>query len=163
MPARARDHVIAAEDSTPWDNPDQLQQLRLDSDPASAAVGRRFVRAYVDRHRPGAGEDHLDTVELITSELVTNGIRYGTPDAESLYVVVHVTDEVTRIEVQDAVRCQLRTSPPGSSDDRGRGLIILDGLCVWGVRDLPVGKGVWAMVAVNGRGEEAASERHKIR
>jgi hypothetical protein len=43
--------------------------LVLTGEPESVRAAREFAHAYVTHHRPGAGEDHLDTVVLVTSEL----------------------------------------------------------------------------------------------
>ncbi|MGW7197207.1 ATP-binding protein [Streptomyces chryseus] len=122
--------------------------LVLISEAQSARAARKFVREYVTHHVPDASNDHLDTVVLITSELVTNSIRYGTEPEDSLRVVIDVDDNRTRVEVHDPARRRPRPRPESTERDRGRGLVILDHLCPnrWGVDDLPMGKAVWAEV-----------------
>ncbi|MDQ0949348.1 anti-sigma regulatory factor (Ser/Thr protein kinase) [Streptomyces phaeochromogenes] len=122
--------------------------LLLASDPESAKAARDFAREYVDYHVPGASEDHVEAVVLVTCELVTNAIRYGTELDDLVRVVLDADDSRTRVEVQDPVRRRPRPRPESHERDRGRGLIILDALCpnAWGVYDIPLGKAVWAEV-----------------
>ncbi|MFD5873699.1 ATP-binding protein [Streptomyces sp. NPDC060322] len=122
--------------------------LLLAGEPQSAKAAREFVREFVTYHVPGASEDYLDTAVLVTCELVTNSIRYGTEPDDSVRVVLDADDSRTRIEVHDPVRRLPRTRPESEHRDRGRGLIILNALCPgsWGVDDIPMGKSVWAEV-----------------
>ncbi|MFJ6725632.1 ATP-binding protein [Streptomyces sp. NPDC091281] len=120
----------------------------LVSDPQSASVARDFVRRYVGHHLPDASTEHLDACLLVTSELVTNAIRYGTEPGDRLRLAVDADDTRTRVEVHDPVRRQPRRRPESACRARGRGLLILDALCPgrWGVSDRPMGKAVWAEV-----------------
>ncbi|MGX2995147.1 ATP-binding protein [Streptomyces sp. JNUCC 64] len=122
--------------------------LLLAGEPGSARTAREFVRDQVRRQLPGASDDHLETVVLVTSELVTNGIRYGTGPGELLRLVVDADDVRTRVEVHDPVRRHPRPRPESAVRGRGRGLVILDAVCPgrWGVTELPLGKCVWAEV-----------------
>jgi anti-sigma regulatory factor (Ser/Thr protein kinase) len=122
--------------------------LVLTSEPQSAGVARDFAREYVAYHRPDASEDHLDTVVLATSELVTNAVRYGTEPGDSFRVVLDADATRTRVEVHDPVRRHPHRRPESADRTRGRGLLILDALCpgTWGVEDAPLGKAVWAEV-----------------
>lgn len=121
----------------------------LPSEPQSASAARKFVRAYITYANPGASEDHVDTVTLVTCELVTNAFRYGTEPGDSVRITIDVTAGRTRVEVADPVRRHPRPRPESEKRDRGRGLLILDALCpeTWGVTDRPFGKAVWAEVA----------------
>lgn len=121
--------------------------LLLASEPESARAARKFVREYVGYHAPEASEDHVETVVLVTCELVTNSIRYGTEPDDLVRVVIDADDGRTRVEVHDPVRRRPRVRPESDQRDRGRGLLILDFLCHrWGVTDIPLGKAVWAEV-----------------
>ncbi|MEU9101991.1 ATP-binding protein [Streptomyces sp. NPDC048361] len=122
--------------------------LLLESEPESASVARVFVREFLAFHVRDPSEDHLDAAVLITSELVTNSLRYGTEPGDTVRVVLDVDDLRTRIEVHDPVRRRPRIRRESGERDRGRGLIILDALCpgAWGVNDIPFGKAVWAEV-----------------
>lgn len=122
--------------------------LLLASAPESVRAARKFVREYVGYHVPGASEDHVENVVLVTCELVTNSIRYGTEPDDLVRVVIDADDTRTRVEVHDPVRRRPRVRPESDKRDRGRGLLILDSLCPgsWGVEDIPLGKAVWAEV-----------------
>ncbi|KEF04729.1 MULTISPECIES: ATP-binding protein [Streptomyces] len=120
----------------------------LAAEPQSAAAARQFVRAYVGYHVAVATADHIHRVTLVTSELVTNSIRYGTEPGDSLRLVLDADDGRTRVEVHDPVRRRPRMRPDSEERGRGRGLLVLDALCPgrWGVDDIPLGKSVWAEV-----------------
>ncbi|MFE0132815.1 ATP-binding protein [Streptomyces sp. NPDC059037] len=134
--------------TSPEPHIDRLAVLLLPSEPESASTAREFVREHVGHHVPDAGEAYVDNVLLITSELVTNSIRYGTKPDDSVRLVIDTDDRRTRIEVHDPIRRRPRPRPESDQHDRGRGLIILDALCPgqWGVFDTPPGKAVWAEV-----------------
>ncbi|SEE22077.1 Anti-sigma regulatory factor (Ser/Thr protein kinase) [Streptomyces sp. 2224.1] len=127
-------------------NPDQPRQLVLAGEPQSARQARQFARDYVMRSEPGAAEDYVDTIVLVTSELVTNSIRYGTEPGDALALTLHTRRGRTRVEVRDPVRRRPQPRPESHKRDRGRGLLILDELCHWGVDDAAFGKVVWAEV-----------------
>ncbi|MER7691580.1 ATP-binding protein [Streptomyces sp. NPDC097610] len=122
--------------------------LLLASEAKSAKVAREFVREYVVHNFPEASEDYVETIVLVTCELVTNSIRYGTRPDDSVRIELDTDNTRTRVEVHDAVRRRPRPRPESDLRDRGRGLIILDALCPgnWGVEDTRDGKAVWAEV-----------------
>ena len=104
----------------------------------------RSARAWV-RHRAGAAPaETVRTAELLTSELVTNAVKYGPPDGS---ITVRATNEsgVLDVSVSDEShrRPELRTPDP--SEVGGRGLLMVDALASdWGVRLHPGdGKSVW--------------------
>ncbi|MEU4652788.1 ATP-binding protein [Streptomyces sp. NPDC023723] len=121
--------------------------LLLASKPESAGAARAFVREYVGYHLPRARQDYVETVVLVTCELVTNALRYGTEPHDRVRVVIDTDDARTRVEVHDPVRRRPRVRPESDQRDRGRGLLIVDFLCHrWGVTELPLGKAVWVEV-----------------
>ncbi|MFJ3825425.1 ATP-binding protein [Streptomyces nodosus] len=126
--------------------PDQPRELVLVGDPQSARAARKFAREYVMKSEPAASEDYVDAIVLVTSELVTNSIRYGTEPGDSFALKLHTRRGRMRVEVRDPVRRRPQPRPESDKRDRGRGLLILDGLCHWGVDDLAFGKVVWAEV-----------------
>ncbi|WP_016908361.1 ATP-binding protein [Streptomyces xiaopingdaonensis] len=126
--------------------PDQPRELVLTGEPQSAREAREFAREYVMQSEPTASEDYVDAIVLVTSELVTNSIRYGTEPGDSLALKLHTCHGRTRVEVRDPVRRRPQLRPESHKRDRGRGLVILDGLCHWGVDDVAFGKIVWAEV-----------------
>jgi anti-sigma regulatory factor (Ser/Thr protein kinase) len=122
------------------------ERLVLAGEPPSARAARQFAHEYVMHSVPDAAADYVDTIVLVTSELVTNSIRYGTEPGDRFELAVHTRDGRTRIEVRDPVRRRPQPRPASQERDRGRGLLILDGLCHWGVDEAAFGKTVWAEV-----------------
>jgi anti-sigma regulatory factor (Ser/Thr protein kinase) len=112
--------------------------------PTSVGAARRFVRdVLMSRQVPMRV---VDTVELLTSEVVTNAILHGRSGPQ---LAVEIDGDVVRVAVRD-------TSPEvpvrrlGRLDDvSGRGVIIVEELAsAWGVeRDRNGGKRVWFEVA----------------
>lgn len=126
--------------------PDQPRKLVLAGEPQSASAARKFAREHVLHAEPDAPDDYVDTVVLVTCELVTNSIRYGTEPGDALALTLHTRGSRTRVEVRDPVRRRPQPRPESHKRDRGRGLLILDGLCHWGVDEVEFGKVVWAEV-----------------
>ncbi|MFM9445295.1 ATP-binding protein [Streptomyces acidiscabies] len=122
--------------------------LVLPGDPSSAGAARRFVRAYVEYYVPGVPEDYVENIALVTSEMTTNAIRYGTEPGDSIRITIDADEREARIEVQDPTRRSPRRRPESGERGRGRGLFILDAVCGddWGCRPAPFGKVVWARV-----------------
>ncbi len=91
----------------------------------------------------------LDDAGLVLSELFTNAIRYS--DSERITCALRVTGNLMRLEVADQ-GCGLtepRSREPGTDEERGRGLLLVNALAVaWGVQTCPDGKGrlVWAVL-----------------
>lgn len=93
--------------------------LLLAGEPQSAKAARNFVREFVPYHVPGVSEDHVETVVLVTCELVSNSIRYGTEPGDSVRVVLDADEKRTRIEVHDPVRKHPRLKPLSYERERG--------------------------------------------
>ncbi|WP_432092197.1 ATP-binding protein [Streptomyces sp. bgisy100] len=121
--------------------------LVLSGEPQAARAAREFVREFIAYHAPGAPDNHVDSVVLVTSELVTNSIRYGTEPGDSLALILTVTADRVRIEVHDPVRRHPHFKPASEERQRGRGMFIVDALTKWGVDERPFGKIVWAEVS----------------
>lgn len=104
------------------------------------AIARRFVRIALLTWGLG---DLAETGALIVSELFTNAIHH----TKSLSVKVTVTrpeEKLVCIAVVDKSRALPEPRNPGSDDDRGRGLALIEALCWrWGTERLPCGKRVW--------------------
>jgi anti-sigma regulatory factor (Ser/Thr protein kinase) len=112
--------------------------------PTSVGAARRFVRDVLKTRRVDDGV--VSTVELLTSEVVTNAIVHA---RSGPHLVVEFDDHVVRVAVRD-------TSPDipvrklGRLDDlSGRGVIIVEELAsAWGVeRERGGAKRVWFEVA----------------
>jgi anti-sigma regulatory factor (Ser/Thr protein kinase) len=83
----------------------------------------------------------LDTAQLLTSELVTNAIRYGGPP---LHVQLTCSNHVLRVTVADSTPDGPRLRDPHPDAESGRGMLLVEALSVsWGVEPYKVGKGVW--------------------
>jgi DNA-binding NarL/FixJ family response regulator len=111
----------------------------LSSDPRSAGDARRFVAGTLEPWQLGP---LIDTVTLLTSELVTNAVVHAGTEVD---VVVRLTGAIARVEVTD--RSELSPMPRHSSieDDSGRGLGLVQALARrWGTTRQPGGgKTVW--------------------
>lgn len=111
----------------------------LPCDVASAGAARRLV---VQRCRgAGVGEEELETLELLVSEVVTNAVLHGRSDVH-LELAVHGRRVGVRVGDDNSRRPRVQKNDAGALD--GRGLAILDVVARrWGVDDAPVGKVVW--------------------
>ncbi|WP_157529019.1 ATP-binding protein [Nocardia sp. NRRL S-836] len=92
------------------------------------------------------GDDELDDILLIVTELVSNAIDHGTSpyvlrlfqSGAPCHVRVEVDDTSTDLPVLGTSRLR---------GDRGRGMVIVNQLCKdWGVMPGPEGKTVWAEI-----------------
>lgn len=108
-------------------------------------AARRFVRDVLITRQVGG--ETVDTVELLTSELVTNALVHAHA-AEELVVCVEASH--IRIEVTDSVDRPPVRKVAGPDSLTGRGLAIVDALALaWGVDRAAGGRGkrVWFDVA----------------
>ncbi|MBT3153848.1 ATP-binding protein [Streptomyces sp. CHD11] len=94
------------------------------------------------------GTEAHDTVVLLVAELATNAVLHGhVPGRDFALSLSH--DEgrgVVRIEVTDTHPVLPTRRTPGTDENGGRGLLLVDALATdWGVHDrLGPGKTVWA-------------------
>jgi anti-sigma regulatory factor (Ser/Thr protein kinase) len=144
--------------------------LDLDPDPLAARQAREFVVAAA---RDWGCEDQLDTIQLLTSELVTNGVLHArTPLGVSMrlaesHLTVEVHDHDPRPPVPRGQRVDLmadinevieRVADQPEVDERhatmyvgpagaigaGRGLLLVETLAdEWGVAQESAGTSVW--------------------
>ena len=83
----------------------------------------------------------VHTVELLTSEAVTNAFLHGRSDAR---LRVTVTGRGVEVEVGDDNSRHPRRADRGDEALGGRGILLMSVLADhWGVRDETVGKTVW--------------------
>jgi len=124
--------------------------LVLAADLAAVRRARHFVRHHC--LSAGVTDDVADTVELLTSETVTNAIMHGRSEARLRALV---QPDVVRVEIgDDNARHPQRAERNDEALD-GRGLDIVELLArSWGVHDQAGGKVVWFEVE---RGRESAS------
>jgi serine phosphatase RsbU (regulator of sigma subunit)/PAS domain-containing protein/anti-sigma regulatory factor (Ser/Thr protein kinase) len=124
--------------------PDQ-RAVRWRVPPVPASVPR--VRALVRRTLHSWGlPDLVDPTELLLSELVTNAVRHAREDvgiqlAKGETLVAEVTDDDERLP---------HRMRGGTTDPRGRGLVVVDELAgEWGARSVADGKVVWFEVPLS--------------
>lgn len=105
------------------------------------ADARHHARGLVARVI-GFGEA-CDDVELMTSELLSNAVRYG--EGDKAHVHITATPEVLRIEVRDDGRGSVPDSTESDPyDERGRGLLIVAALSArWGLDHDQTGTTAW--------------------
>jgi anti-sigma regulatory factor (Ser/Thr protein kinase) len=126
----ARTHPFPADSVATW----QFAQ-----DPTAVSVARQHVRDQLAHWN--VDEDTATGTELIVSELVTNGVRYGSPPLDLRLI----KDRVLTCEVTDSSPAAPHLRHARTVDEGGRGLFIISQLTQdWGVRYQTVGKTVWA-------------------
>jgi anti-sigma regulatory factor (Ser/Thr protein kinase) len=152
--------------------PQRSVTRELDPDPLAARVAREFVAATCREWRR---TDELETLMLLTSELVTNGILHaGTAlsvavraDDVGLVVEVHDNDprpptaRSERVNLLADIDAMIASIDDDAVDDRhatvsagpagaigaGRGLLLVEALAdEWGVELAADGKSVWFRV-----------------
>ena len=112
--------------------------------PTSVGAARRFVRDVLKTRRVADGV--VSTVELLTSEVVTNAILHARSGPQ---LAVEVNDDHVRVAVRD-ISSDLPVRRLGRLDDvSGRGVVIVEELAsAWGVeRERNGAKRVWFEVA----------------
>ncbi len=116
----------------------------LANDARAPRAARQAVTAFLN-------SEHLDVLiddaQLLTSELVTNAVRYG---AGPIELRAYVHDDALRLEVGDAAADRLparRLAQP--QDEGGRGMELVELLASsWGWRVCGAAKTVWLDIAV---------------
>lgn len=116
------------------------QQWVLPKQPTSPAYARRrLAGACVDLPR-----DLIDTALLLTSELVTNAVKYG---GDQIILTVRDEPEVVTVEVFDDGPHAPRLGAGAKEAEGGRGLRLVASLAhAWGTSGPPSdrpGKSVW--------------------
>src|SRR4051812_24825781 len=101
------------------DGLDLRASLGVSADPRSPAIARRFIREFCAA--ADLGEDLCQIAALLTSELVTNAVRYGGSRA---ILEAHVPGGVLRVAVRDENPDlpKLGTSPALTAES-GRGIL----------------------------------------
>jgi anti-sigma regulatory factor (Ser/Thr protein kinase) len=89
---------------------------------------------------------HLEeTAVLLISELVTNAVRHARPGRLAMALYMETDEARLLIEVHDADPHEPRQRAPGTLDESGFGLLLVEALAgKWGVRQTVTGKAVWA-------------------
>jgi anti-sigma regulatory factor (Ser/Thr protein kinase) len=120
---------------------DVRASLVLRAVPESAGAARRFIADMCTAAK--LDEDDCSLAALLTSELVTNAIKYGGSRA---VLEAHTPGGVMRVSVRDDnPDLPAAGAPPDLTAENGRGLLLVQALAArWGVEDLAGdGKVVW--------------------
>lgn len=118
-------------------------ELRIPADVRHVGRSRRWVR----HHAPSdASPESLRVLELLTSEVVTNAVKYGRCD--EVVVRLGLRRDVVEVVVLDANPEPPLLIGPSQHRDGGRGMLLVDSLArEWGVeRHEADGKSVWFCV-----------------
>jgi anti-sigma regulatory factor (Ser/Thr protein kinase) len=121
-----------------------LESSRLPMRAESARVARRRVRETLELF--DAAPDAIDDAELLTSELVTNGIVHAGAYGSALKLYLMRDDQRLIVEVHDpSRRVPYLLAEPDDFSESGRGLMIVDKIAAdRGVRLTPQGgKVIW--------------------
>jgi Stage II sporulation protein E (SpoIIE) len=132
-------HLVADREGGP------ALRRRLPPTAESATVARWLVN---DLLRDLVDDETLDTAALLTTELVSNGIRQT---REELVLSVRLADSRLRVGVSDSSHRRPQLVHVGSRDTSGRGLHLVEVLAErWGVDpdERGLGKTVWFELAV---------------
>lgn len=113
------------------------------SRPATFAEARRFVREMAGA---AVSREVLDDALLLTSELVTNAVRHGSPE-DPIELTVSVDDRTLRISVRDRGPGFDPNEPGVRSEGGGWGLDLVRRLSSrWGVDRGGTGTDVWFQI-----------------
>jgi serine phosphatase RsbU (regulator of sigma subunit)/anti-sigma regulatory factor (Ser/Thr protein kinase) len=123
---------------------DQRVAWTLPADPAAVRRARGLVRKQLD---DWGLSDLSYTTELLTSELITNALRYAPGPIE-----IRLLRERTLIcEVLDRSAALPRLRHAGDEEENGRGLVVIGQLAHrWGTRRTTDGKVVWSEQLIPG-------------
>ncbi|MFE9773667.1 SpoIIE family protein phosphatase [Streptomyces sp. NPDC005931] len=149
-PARPVDDIALLVARTRRFPPSRVAEWEVPSDPAVVPSVRARCREQLAEWDL---EDMAFATELIISELVTNGIRYGAPPvtARLLY------GRCLICEVSDASSTSPRLRRAAATDEGGRGLFLVAQFAQhWGTRYTPRGKVIWAEQMLHGGAAAAA-------
>ena len=116
----------------------------LTQHPTSVGAARRFVRDVLMSRQ--VSNHVVDTVELLTSEVVTNAIVHGRSGPQ---LAVTIGQSVVRVAVQDLNPAVPERRLAHLDDVSGRGVVIVEEMAsAWGVeRERNGAKRVWFEVS----------------
>ena len=120
-------------------------EVALPLDASAPSRARAFARTWLLEHDL---EQLLDTVLLLTSEVVTNALLHA--GGAVRIALVPMPGGGVRVEVCDDSPVQPTRRRHSTSATTGRGLRLLDDLAGdWGTDPTPPGKAVWFTVAAD--------------
>lgn len=136
-------------------------EVTLARKPEMTGRARRFLRRTVINW--SVDEDAAQAAELVASELFTNAVRHTTADRIRLRLRRH--HALLYVEVFDRdPHGRLQAGCPEPDAEDGRGLMIVESLCVrWGRRPDRDGSLTWACLSAPNGGLCAARARHPPR
>jgi anti-sigma regulatory factor (Ser/Thr protein kinase) len=114
--------------------------LGLAREPSAPAAARRFISDFCTA--ASLGEELCQTAALLTSELVTNAIRYGGSRA---VLEARLPGGALRVSVHDDnPRLPEVGNSPALTDEGGRGVLLVSTLADrWGIEPDATGKAIW--------------------
>lgn len=117
--------------------------LRLAMEATSASRGRKAMRGEVAGWAPDFTVEWLDTLELLTSDLITDALLQS--DLHQMDVTAYQDRGGVRVTVSDGGRRGAVPSAEEHPDDlSSRGLLLVDALAdQWGITSHPNGRTVW--------------------
>jgi Histidine kinase-like ATPase domain len=124
--------------------PVRVRRIHLAPTPEAPRLGRAFV---LRQARELARPPNEATVELMTSELVTNAVLHAKTDIEVQTTLIE--DDRMRISVRDGspVQPSIPSVTVNLAGDRGRGLALVEAMSrSWGVVPAQHGKIVWCLL-----------------
>ena len=123
---------------------EERHELSLRPQPVEVARARRHVAEVFD----DVDDDTRSTLQVLTSEVVTNAIAHAGGD---IVLCATRSPGKAHVEVRDISSQEPLLGLPDTDAEHGRGLLLLDALAAaWGVRPLPGrrGKAVWFTLPV---------------
>ena len=118
-----------------------LASLVLARDPQAPRTARRFIGEFCSTAR--LSEEISEVASVLTSELVTNAVRYGSGQA---VLEARLPAGVLRVSVADGSPDLPVVGPAAEiTAETGRGVLLVSTLSSrWGIDELPTGgKAVW--------------------
>jgi anti-sigma regulatory factor (Ser/Thr protein kinase) len=115
---------------------DVRASLGLAPDPSSARLARRFISDFCNA--ANLGEEVCQTASLLTSELVTNAVKYGGTRA---VLEARMPGGALRVSISDSnPELPAVGQSPDLTAEGGRGVLLVSALATrWGVEALPSG------------------------
>ena len=115
--------------------------FRVEAEDAAVSEARRRIVALVRTWDVPLPQETLGDLELLSSEVITNAVRYTRAPCA---VVVRWTGVRVRVEVTDADVARPQPRHATLEAENGRGLLLVENLAaVWGSAPDPAGKVVW--------------------
>ena len=141
-------------------DPNDVATREFPAGEAEVAAAREWATTQIKAW--GAPIDTEFSTELVVSELVTNAVRYGGGENVTLRLIHDQDRDRLICEVTDDSSTAPHLRRARSTDEGGRGLMIVAQLSKrWGARHRPNGKVIWAELTCGcrrrlGRGEDDA-------